>query len=133
MPAPAPRLRLRLTIGQMMAVVIILAVIFASSAGAPRAIGLAGVMIGFLMNVGALAMAMLGVIYREGPARGFWLGFAGFEGPPFAFLMYLLSAGPGPDDLLIAMLLGGVLPFAWIGGTIGKQFAAAAEPPAPPE
>src|SRR4051812_7063548 len=64
--------RLRFSIAGLMALVLALSVAFASLRFASEP--WAGVIL--LMTLGALSLAILGVVYRKGERRAAWLGFA---------------------------------------------------------
>jgi hypothetical protein len=119
-----PAARPNLTISDMMAGVVLAATVFAASAGVPNPPLLAGVILLCLFVMGLLAVSVLGVIYRRGERRAFWLGFALFGWPAFAWVLYLLSYSPPHPDSIIPALLVAVVPYAWIGGSVARKFVA---------
>jgi hypothetical protein len=69
-----------------------------------------------MLIVGMLCTSILGAFFRRGPDRAFWLGFAVFGWAYFVVaLVFSLRLFP----------IVGSLPFAYIGGSIAKAFAAA--------
>jgi hypothetical protein len=117
----------RPTLGTMMLVIVLAGIAFGASAGVPSPVMLAGLILGCLLVMGLLQTAILGIIYRRGAARGFWAGFALFGWPAFAWVLFLLLDHPPFYEPPIFILMIGVIPFAWLGGTIGRGFAVAAE------
>lgn len=121
------------TLLELIGVVALAAILFGVVAHAPDALLLLLLMAEILVSLGLLATAILGIIYRRGEKRAFWVGFSLFGMPCFLWILILLVFWfPGPRDaeILLTMLLG-VPVYAWIGGSIGRRFAA--PPPLPGE
>ncbi len=115
--------RFRITISMIMCVVVLAAVAFAASSNGPGPeLFIAGLILGNLGVLGSLQAAILGILYRRGPARAFWIGYALFGWPVFLWVLVLYHYD-GPPDGIVLYLLAGVVPFGWLGGTIAKQFA----------
>jgi hypothetical protein len=75
----------RLTVVGLMLVVLIVGVDLA----ALRSPTELGASVAFTMTLGILVAAILGIVYRRGPRRAYWLGFALFGG-----IYLLVSDGP---------------------------------------
>jgi hypothetical protein len=133
--------RFQLTVLDLALVIILAACVVTATRSSPMPGILIGLIVYFLLVVGLLAISVLGIIFRNGPKRAFWLGFLGFGLPLFvvfcgyfflASMTGLIVSGLGASAR-VHFFLGTflmILPFATLGGTIAKRFVA--RPPDPP-
>jgi hypothetical protein len=112
-----------------MVAVVLAAVAFAVSQGTPRPGLLAALILGCLSVMGLLLTAIMAAIYRRGPTRAFWIGFSLFGWMSFAWVLFILSNSPPWPEPVIPLLLLGVPPYAWLGGSIARKVALSAAPP----
>jgi hypothetical protein len=108
---------LRFRISTLMAVVLLAASVFATSQFGGGLDGLIFVSTA-LVVLGVLSTTILGVIYRRGELRAFWVGFALFGWP--VALGCLLLALNSAEALFFSPL---AISFGWIGGVIARAFA----------
>jgi hypothetical protein len=114
-----------------MAVTVLAALSLAVPAASAEGLLVSVVIASTMLIVGMLCTAILGAVFRRGPDRAFWLGFAVFGWVFFALALVFTLA----QHRLFAIV--GSLPFAYIGGSVARRFAAAEggrlESPGPPE
>lgn len=79
---------------------------------------------GLLLVLGVLGSGILGVVYRRGEKRAFWVGFTVFGWSLVLPLMVLLQ-----QDMEFLLFAPAVPPFAWIGGAIARGFARGSDNP----
>jgi hypothetical protein len=111
-------MRFRFSISVMMAVVFLAGIVFAESAyGGSSNLNFIIILTPSVPVLGLLCTAILGASLKRDEKRGFWLGFAVF-GWAFFVVGWL-----GLFRLPVLAVLGRV-PFGYIGGVIGRSFAA---------
>jgi hypothetical protein len=109
---------LRFRISTLMAIVLMAGAVFATGSLSgdleiPLFVG------GGLVVLGTLGAATLGLIYRHGERRAFWVGFS-----LFGWLLTLICLVIALAETEILFLTPMALPFGWIGGVIARAFAA---------
>ena len=109
---------------EMLLAILLIGVVLATSANEPDSLAFAIFLLEIFVIFGLFATAVLGWIYRRGPARAFWAGFALFGIPLLFWFLFLgIFYARGDGFPLMNVFLLGIPLFAWIGGSVGRRFA----------
>jgi hypothetical protein len=119
MEGPMKRIQLRLSVSDMMTIVLLIGLLMGCvTQGNPSPGISAWLIVSFVLTVGWLSSAALGVLYSRGEVRRFWTGFSVFGWCALGLGIFCLE----PEHYLSSILAGSLL-FAYIGGVAARNIA----------